>query len=470
MILEDKNDTPEEGAQSSSASETAAPVETTAVETTADEPNGDAPATVASYHKDEAETSPVAKRAAANKSNNSAKVIVLILVLVFVAGTFLLMQRSSSQPISYNLTRQQMDILFHEIMPPATQQEIAANPEEKKKFVDGFRKLLAVAQAAENEGYGQRPEILAQTDLSYDLNLNKAYRKKHPEVKITEEQVNAYYQSRPNDFDNFLQNNPRFQQQAQGAQREAFKKQYGEFKVIADLARKEKLDEMDATKLQVLIERSQILQNAYLSEIEKNADQLVSDEEISQYYNSHQGDFDEVRVRHVLISTQPPPPEPEPAGAKDAPKPKPLSKEEARQKAQSVLDRARKGEDFAKLAKENSDDPGSKDKGGEYDFFPRGQMVPEFENAAFSLKPGEISDIVETPYGYHIIKVEERRSGPASSDPKVRQQIIAKMKEQKIKDKIEEIAKESDIVVPEDFDTTIRQPEAILPGAPPSDR
>jgi parvulin-like peptidyl-prolyl isomerase len=332
--------------------------------------------------------------------------------------------------------------------------------------------LLAVAQTAENEGYAQRPEIVAQTAIQHDLSLNQAYRKAHPDIKVSDDQVNAYYQAHPNEFETFLQNNPRFQQQAQGPQRETFKRQYGEFKVVADLARSEKLDQSDATKLQILIEKSQILQNAYLTDLEKNADKLVSDDEVEQYYNEHKSDFDEVRVRHVLISSQPKP-EDEAHGEKGEDKPKAMTKEEAQKKAQSVLDRARKGEDFAKLAKENSDDAGSKDKGGEYDFFPRGTMVAEFENAAFALKPGEISNLVETQFGYHIIKLEDRRTASSASDPKVRQQIIGKMKEQKIKDRIDEIAKGSSIVVPEDFDTTVSQaPQPLIPGQsePPADR
>ena len=74
---------------------------------------------------------------------------------------------------------------------------------------------------------------------------------------------------------------------------------------------------------------------------------------------------------------------------------------------EGLLKRARAGEDFAKLAKEYSEDPGSKDKGGEYKF-PRGQMVPEFEAAAFSLKTNQVSDIVTTSFGYHIIKLSEK--------------------------------------------------------------
>jgi hypothetical protein len=83
------------------------------------------------------------------------------------------------------------------------------------------------------------------------------------------------------------------------------------------------------------------------------------------------------------------------------------NKAAARAKAQMILERLRKGEDFAKLARQYSDDPGSKDKGGEYDFFRRGKMVPEFEKAAFALEPGEMSGLVETQFGFHIIKTEE---------------------------------------------------------------
>ncbi len=77
-------------------------------------------------------------------------------------------------------------------------------------------------------------------------------------------------------------------------------------------------------------------------------------------------------------------------------------------KAISITLQLKKGADFAELAKKYSDDPGSKDKGGDLGWFPRGVMVKEFEDVAFSLKPGEISDPVKTPYGYHIIQVLEK--------------------------------------------------------------
>ncbi len=99
-------------------------------------------------------------------------------------------------------------------------------------------------------------------------------------------------------------------------------------------------------------------------------------------------------VRHILLKTQ----------GMDS-----VQKLEVRKKMEGLLKRARNGENFAKLANRYSEDPGSNEKGGLYKDFGRGQMVKPFEDAAFNVPVGEISDIVETAYGYHILKVEERK-------------------------------------------------------------
>ena len=116
----------------------------------------------------------------------------------------------------------------------------------------------------------------------------------------------------------------------------------------------------------------------------------VSEEEVQKIYSEDKT----ATVRHILLSTQNKTEE---------------EKQEIRKKMEEILARAKKGEDFAELAKTHTEDPGSKENGGLYENFGRGQMVPPFEEASFSVPIGEISDIVETSYGYHIIKVLDRK-------------------------------------------------------------
>src|SRR5947209_10241506 len=97
----------------------------------------------------------------------------------------------------------------------------------------------------------------------------------------------------------------------------------------------------------------------------------------------------------------------------------------ARQKAEDLLKRVRAGEDFTALAKEFSEDPGSRAQGGDLGWFGRGQMIKEFEDAAFALKRGEVSGVVESPFGYHIIKVEEHRR-QMNDDNTVTEQVRAR--------------------------------------------
>jgi len=127
----------------------------------------------------------------------------------------------------------------------------------------------------------------------------------------------------------------------------------------------------------------------------------ITDTAVKKFYDDNPSDFDQpeqVRVSHILISTLDP----------QSQTPLPPEQKKAKEKfAQGIRARAVSGEDFAKLVKLYSDDPGSKEKGGEYKFG-KGRMVPEFEAASFSMKVGQISDLVETRYGYHIIKLLEK--------------------------------------------------------------
>jgi peptidyl-prolyl cis-trans isomerase C len=127
---------------------------------------------------------------------------------------------------------------------------------------------------------------------------------------------------------------------------------------------------------------------------------VISDAEAKKYYDEHPDEMtkpEEVRASHILFRT--------PKDADDA------TKAPIRAKAEQTLAKAKAGEDFAKLAKENSEDPGSAPNGGDLGFFHHGQMVGPFEDAAFALTVGQLSGVVETPFGFHIIKVTDKHAG-----------------------------------------------------------
>jgi len=124
-------------------------------------------------------------------------------------------------------------------------------------------------------------------------------------------------------------------------------------------------------------------------------DVTVDDAAVQKYYDRHIDQFEiaeQVSAAHVLIKVD-----------KDASE---ATRAEKRKLAEKILDQAKAGDDFAKLARKYSDDTGSAAKGGALGYFTRGTMVPSFEQAAFNLKPGQISDLVESPFGLHIIKAD----------------------------------------------------------------
>jgi peptidyl-prolyl cis-trans isomerase D len=122
-----------------------------------------------------------------------------------------------------------------------------------------------------------------------------------------------------------------------------------------------------------------------------------------------------VRVRHILIKTQGKPKADEPI---------------LRAKAEALLKQIKGGADFAELAKKNSDDTSSAVKGGEVGWVTHGQMVPNFEKASFALKPGELSGIVETEYGYHIVQAEEKQDAHTQTFEEARPQLLLEAKKQ----------------------------------------
>ena len=151
----------------------------------------------------------------------------------------------------------------------------------------------------------------------------------------------------------------------------------------------------------------------------------VPPSDIQRYYNDNIQQYqtpEQVKASHILLKTD--------------------GKDEAavRKQAETILQQVKSGGDFAALAKKYSEDEGSKANGGDLDYFGRGRMVPEFENVAFMLAPGEVSDLVKSQFGFHIIKVVDKRPGSTRSLDDVRAQIQEQLALQLADQRIDEQA------------------------------
>ncbi len=178
-----------------------------------------------------------------------------------------------------------------------------------------------------------------------------------------------------------------------------------------------------------------------LLEVEKVREAVqVPDADVEAFYTQNKAQYTtegRVRASHILLKTE---------GKDDA---------TVKAKAESLLAQAKApGADFAALAKANSEDEGSAVNGGDLNYFGRGQMVPEFEQAAFSLKAGEVSDLVKTTFGYHIIKVIDSQPEATRPVAEVKPEIVEQLKWQKAQQESEQIAKamEASIKTPADMD------------------
>ncbi len=156
-----------------------------------------------------------------------------------------------------------------------------------------------------------------------------------------------------------------------------------DLKIVAAQAAKEKLAESAEFKKRLDQTRDRLLMEAILT---REGDKGATEEAMRKFYDETVKGLkpaQEVRARHILV--------------------------ESEAEAKAALERVKKGEDFAKLAAELSKDPGSGKEGGDLGWFEKERMVPEFAEAAFKLDKGQVSDIVKTQFGFHIIKTEDKR-------------------------------------------------------------
>ncbi len=165
----------------------------------------------------------------------------------------------------------------------------------------------------------------------------------------------------------------------------------------------------------------------------------VEDKDVEEYFKSHPDEFsgDQVKVKHILVRSE--------------------------AEANDVEDRLKKGEAFDKLARELSIDTASVPKGGELDYFSYAQMVPEFSKAAYGLKPGEVSEVVRSPFGFHVIKFVDRKKGTPLKLDDVKEQLRRKLADERRGQRFQEWMKELQA------SAKITREESLLPvGKPPA--
>lgn len=224
------------------------------------------------------------------------------------------------------------------------------------------------------------------------------------------------------DFERLLSSQPpEVQQTVQSSpeQRTGFIRQFLLTKAVAAKARKEGFDRKPEIRELLANLLDQYIANRYVAK-EVTATVTVTDEELKTYFREHEKELllpEAVRARHILISA-----------AQQLP---PAEKAKARARAEQLLEQVRKGADFAQLAREHSEDRDSGARGGELGLLsPGGTNSPEFEQAAFSLKAGEVSGIVETAFGYEIIKVDQRSDRRPATFEESREYIRNLLREQ----------------------------------------
>ncbi|MEO8041906.1 MAG: peptidylprolyl isomerase [Acidobacteriota bacterium] len=458
-------------------------------------------------------------------SNLTKGLILLLAVLGIGAGLVVWKNKvGGHSTASFNsISKQEVEMLLADVakVNPMVLKRFAEDPEMKKQQLENLKQLLAFASQAKKDGLTDEPnnrqelkniesEVIA---VNYDRETHKDAGPMPPFGFITEEQINGFWgeggEQAPQgfwaslknkvglgpkdhelEFQKFLdtkvallkESNPQMKDREIS---EEEKKQAREIYAKIEIYRKEYEDKLaageipkefqDKVNLQVKLQQAQYLARLYSDKMAEKV--KVTDEDIAKYISEH----------------------PE------------LDTSAKKTKAQAILDRAKGGEDFATLANELSEDPGNMDpqtkqkKGGLYADTPKGRMIPAFEQAALALEPGQIApELVETDYGYHIIKLEKKGQGkdqsgqPAETydvrhiligtgvkDPKnpmgrempVKDFVRSQLEEEKEKKVIDELVANNHVEVPDDFTVPevsedqikemMQKQQQMSPGMPP---
>ncbi len=242
---------------------------------------------------------------------------------------------------------------------------------------------------------------------------------------------------------------PGQQDVALGPGRREFAERLASMLALADEAQRRHLEEKPNVAAQLEFQRQSALHNAEFQNLVDTAN--VPDSEIQAYYDAHKPDYEAVTARHILIRVKGSPLPAKPGRPE-------LTDAQALAKAQAIRRRLIAGEDFAKIAQQESDEVTSGNRGGNLGEIRRGKMVPPFEQAAFALKPGSISQPVRSDFGYHIIRVQ---SHTTKSLADVKESILTQLRPQMARKAVAAILGQMQISLSDSFfgpDPTAPQP------------
>lgn len=342
-----------------------------------------------------------------------------------------------------------------ETIPEMAKRQLAENEQQRQGIIKNVKQAFAMAQAAQAEGLDKTDKFKQRLELQMDQLLADTEMRKSSEngakqpAEVPAAELTAYAAAHAKEFEAFVKiMTAGSKEQPTPEQLEGGKKSWAEIKIRAERARKAGLEKGPEIQLQIKMQRAELLAGAYQESLDEKL--KPTPEELKEHYKNN--------------------PDADPEAVK--------------KKAEDVLTRVKAGEDFATLAGQFSSD-GSANKGGLLQWFGKGRMVPEFEAAAYALPKGQLSELVKSKFGYHIIKVDDKQTRKPNKDDMVvddkEQELVlarhillstdavdkaeATLKQKKIQRAVEDATLKYPVTAPNDFVVNVKGTRATeTPG------